>query len=109
MRDMTMERPWVKLMSLPPQSNLHISLSLQPPLPRLSDSPLLYLVMYILGDISPVFNIASTIVRHNRQSILRLDSQSEAGNSVVLTNEKAASSASATHSRGPFIQAAFIN
>ena len=104
---MTMERPWVKLMSLPPQSNLHISL--QPPLPRLSDSPLLYLVMYILGDLSPVLNIASTIVRHNRQSILRLESQSEAGNTAVLTNEKAASSASATHSRGPFIQAAFIN
>ena len=101
MRDMTMERPWVKLVSLSLSRLSPISIS-QAPLPLLSPLSTPISVLYILGDLSPVFN-SPLPVRHNRPSIVTQTANQR------LTNEKVALSGSATHSRGPFIQAAFIN
>ena len=58
-------------LSLPPESNLHISGATPSPL----STPIS--VLYILGDLSPVFNISST--SKAQQAINSdLDSQSEA-------------------------------
>ena len=100
---MTMERLWVKLMSV-------ISIS---PLSSSRHSPTLSTPIsgdvHSFGDLSPVFNISSSTSKAQRAINADCDSQSEASNYGGMTNERAASSASATHSRGPFIQAAFIN
>ena len=101
-----MERLWVKLMSLISISPLSSSRHSPPWLstPISGD-------VHSFGDLSPpIFNISSSTSKAQQAINADCDdSQSEASNYGVMTNERAASSASATHSRGPFIQAAFIN